>query len=122
MVSRLKLSISSCKEREKCFTRNSCWILCQYEPLQLIDVVPWPTPCSMGLRPKLAGEVLMPQRATKMLGIFSTGKKLFSRRTFMISCSSYVNVERQSYFFLFKYRILRKKQNGTPALKPQTCF
>ena len=76
----------------------------------------------MGLRPKLALNGLMPQRAAKMLGIFSTGKKLFSHMTFMISYSSYVNAERQSYFFLFKYRILQKNQDGTPALKPQARF
>ena len=86
--------------------------------VRAIDVVPW----RMGLRPKLAHDGLMPQRTTKMLGIFSLGKKLFSHRTFMISCSSYVNAKRQSYFFLFKYRILRKNWNGTSALKPQTHF
>ena len=74
------------------------------------------------LRPESAHDGLMPQRPTKMLGIFSLAKQLFSRRTFMISCSSYMNAERQSYFFLFKYRILRKNWNGTPALKQQTRF
>ena len=37
-----------------------------------IDAVTWLTPCSMGLRLKLARDGLMPQRAAKMLGMIKS--------------------------------------------------
>ena len=76
----------------------------------------------MGLRPKLARDGLMPQHAAKMLGIFSTGRKLFSHRTFMISCSSYVNAERQAISFYSNTAEFHEKLERNSSLKTADSF
>ena len=76
-----------------------------------INVVPWVTLCSIGLRPKLRRDGLMPQRAAKVLGIFSTGKKLFSHRTF-------ITLSHFNYFpFVWYFTTSKQLQNMEKSKK-----